>query len=153
LYTNKHGIGVRTDIDIEQDMNDVWWALLDPIRPYGFVTAFAGGSHWSVHGHYQYLEMDQSHVGGVINYLYSRDSGQSIFTMICGRMTHSQREIARSWTEINPGTYINILSWFIQKYGHSDYEKSSIPDKTPQPKLIEDRETTNNTDKPVNIGL
>jgi hypothetical protein len=23
LYTNKHGIGVRTDIDIEQDMNDV----------------------------------------------------------------------------------------------------------------------------------
>ena len=89
-YTDKHGNAVRTKIDIEQDVNDVLRALLAPIRPYGFVTAFYGDSHQSVHDHYQYFEMDQSHVGGVINYLDSGDSGQGVFAMICGRMTPSQ---------------------------------------------------------------
>ena len=112
---------MRTKIDIEQDVNDVLRALLAPIRPYGFVTAFSGGSHQSVHGHYQYFEMDQSHVGGVINYLDSGDSGQGIFTMICGRMTPSQREIARSRAYINTNTYIKIISWFIQRSAHPGY--------------------------------
>ena len=56
-----------------------------PIRPYGFVTDFYGDSNKYVHRHYQYFEMDQSHVGGVIAYLNSGDSGQGVFTLICGR--------------------------------------------------------------------
>ena len=51
LYTEKkHGIEVRTEIDSEQDVNDVLRALVAPIGPYGFVTAFSGGSHRSIHG-------------------------------------------------------------------------------------------------------
>ena len=73
--------------------------------------------HQSIHGNYQHFEMDQYHVGGVINYLDSGDSGQGIFTMVCGMMTPFQREIARSQAEINTTTYIKILSWFIQKSG------------------------------------
>ena len=97
--------------------------------------------------------MDQSHADGVINYLDSGDSGQSIFTMICDRMAPSQREITRSQAEINTSTCIKVLSWFIQQSGHSGYEKASIPDKIPQPTCIDDKETANNTDKAVNMGV
>ena len=68
-YIDKNGNEVRTKIDIEEDVNDVLWALLAPIRPFRFVTAFSGDSYRSVHGHYQYFEMDHSHIGGVMNHL------------------------------------------------------------------------------------
>ena len=45
LYTDKHGIKVRTEIDIEQDVNGVLRALMAPIRPCCVVTTFFGGSH------------------------------------------------------------------------------------------------------------
>ena len=104
MYTDKHDKEVRTKIDIEQDVNDVLWALVAPIRPYGFFTASYGGSHQSIHGHHQYFEMNQAHVGGVIKCLNSGDSGQGVFAMIYGRMTPSQREIACNRAEINTAT-------------------------------------------------
>ena len=123
-YTDKYGIAVRTKNNIEQDVNDIQRALFTPIRPCCFVTAFFGGSHQSIHGNYQYFEFDQSHVGGVIDYLGYEDSGQGIFSMSCGRMTPSEREITRSRGEINTATYVVILSWFIHKSGHPGYIKS-----------------------------
>jgi hypothetical protein len=144
---------VRTKIDIEEDVNDVLRAFLAPIRPYGFVTAFSGGSHKSVHGHYQYFEMDQSHVGGVMNHLDQSGAGRTIFAMICGRMTPSQREIARSRAEIDTSIYTSVLSWFIQKSGHPGYKDVVVPDEIPQPKVIEEKESHNNTDRTVNGGL
>jgi len=152
-YIDKDGEEVRTKIDIEEDVNDVLRAFLAPIRPYGFVTAFSGGSHKSVHGHYQYFEMDQSHVGGVMNHLDQSGAGRTIFAMICGRMTPSQREIARSRAEIDTSIYTSVLSWFIQKSGHPGYKDVVVPDEIPQPKVIEEKESHNNTDRTVNGGL
>ena len=68
-------------------------------------------------------------------------------------MTSPQREIARSRAEINTATYSGILSWFIQKSGHSGYKEATIPDKIPEPKLIEDKGTADNTYKAVNDGV
>ena len=40
LYIDKDDKEGGTEIDIDEDVNDVLWAFLVPIRPYGFVTAF-----------------------------------------------------------------------------------------------------------------
>jgi hypothetical protein len=54
--------------------------------------------------------MNQSRVSGVIDCLNSGDSDQGVFTIICGRMTPSQREVARNRAEINTANYIDIIS-------------------------------------------
>ena len=152
-YIDKDGNEVRTEINVEEDVNDVLRAFLAPIRPYGFVTAFSGGSHRSVHGHYQYFEMDQAHVGGVMNHLDPTGAGRNIYAVICGRMTTSQREIARNRAKIDTSLYTSLLSWFIQKSGHSGYKNVVVPNEIPQPKLVEDKQGDNNTDKAVNAKL
>ena len=152
-YIDKDGNEVRAEVNVEEDANDVLRAFLAPIRPYGFVTAFSGGSHRSVHGHYQYFEMNQAHVGGVMNHLDPTGAGRSIFAVICGRMTLSQREIARNRARIDTSIYTSLLSWFIQKSGHPGYKDVVVPDEIPQPKVVEDKQGHNNTDKAVNARL
>jgi hypothetical protein len=38
------------------------------------------------------------------------------------------------------------MTWFVQQSGHPDFSNTSIPHECPQPLLVEDKETTNNTD-------
>jgi hypothetical protein len=46
--------------------------------------------------------------------------------------------------------YIDILSWFVKESGHPDYLNTSIPEDCPQPLLVEDIPTKNNTGKSAN---
>jgi hypothetical protein len=43
--------------------------------------------------------------------------------------------------------YIDILSWFVKESGHPGYLNTSIPEDCPQPLLVEDIPTKNNTEK------
>eukprot|EP00956_Cyclotella_meneghiniana_P030552 scaffold77192_cov37-Cyclotella_meneghiniana.AAC.6 len=54
-------------IDEDIDPNESIRALVPPIRPYGYVFAYTGGSHQSIRGHYQFYEMDQAKLGGAVN--------------------------------------------------------------------------------------
>jgi len=49
--------------------------------------------------------------------------------------------------------FIDVITWFIQESGHPGYNKISIPKDCPQPLLVEDPETRNNTDDPANAKL
>ena len=40
-----------------------------PIRPYGIVFLYSGGAQKSIQGNYQFFEMDQNILGGVMNQL------------------------------------------------------------------------------------
>jgi hypothetical protein len=46
--------------------------------------------------------------------------------------------------------YIDILTWFVKESGHPGYLNTSIPEDCPQPLLVEDIPTKNNTDEPAN---
>ncbi len=50
-------------------------------------------------------------------------------------------------------TIIDVMTWFIQESGHPGYNQMSIPEDCPQPLLIKDSKTRNNTDHPVNESL
>ena len=88
-----------------------------------------------------------------MNHLDPSVAGRTMFAMICGRMTPSQRTIAHSRAEINTSICTSILSWFIQKSGNPGYKDVVVPNEILQPKVIEDKESHNNTDRAVNVGL
>ncbi len=62
---------------------------------------------------------------------------------------------ANSSKEVKVDTqlFIDVITWFIQESGHPGYNKISIPKDCPQPLLVEDPETRNNTDDPANVTL
>ena len=90
--TNKDGERVTRKIDYHE-LTDILKAMSAPVRPYGAVFAFFGGAHQSIHGNYQYFEMDQNRLGGVMNQLNEADLGEHIYCVLCGRMTPNQKQI------------------------------------------------------------
>ncbi len=89
--------------------------------------------------------MDQSRIGGVINQLNKSRIGEHIYYVLCGRMTPDQKRIVREQSTLDTQLFIDIMTWFVQKSGHPGFKDTSIPDECPQPLLVEDRETNNNT--------
>ncbi len=65
-----------------------------------------------------------------------------------GRMTPDQNQIDRKRSQIDTQLYIDILTWCVKESGHPGYLNTSIPEDCPQPLLVEDNPTKNNTDDP-----
>jgi len=81
------------------------------------------------------------------------DVGKSIFCMICGRMTPNQKVIVHRRAKVDTKMYMDTLSWFIQKSGHSAFKYLLVPDTVPAPVVIEDSSSINNTDCEVNSSV
>jgi hypothetical protein len=124
-----------------------------PVRPYGAVFAFFGGAQQSIRGNYQYFEMDQNRLGGVMNQLNEADLGEHMYCVLCGRMIPNQKQIVRKRSKVDTQLFIDVITWFIQESGHPGYYKISVPKDCPQPLLVEGPETRNNTDDPANVAL
>jgi len=80
------------------------------------------------------------------------DVGKSMFCMICGRMTPKEKDIliVRGRARVDTKNYMDILSWFIKKPGHPAFKDLQVPDTVPDPVVIKDNRTNNNTDSEVN---
>ena len=50
--------------DPDKYLDDLICAAISPVRPYGYVHAYQGGSQKSITGHFSFFSVDQSHVGG-----------------------------------------------------------------------------------------
>jgi hypothetical protein len=64
-------------------------------------------------------------------------------------MTPDQKQIVRKRSRVDTQLYIDILTWFVKESGHPGYLHASIPEDCPQPLLVEDIPTKNNTDDPT----
>jgi hypothetical protein len=132
----------------DDELTDTLKAMVAPLRPYGCVFAYSGGAQKSLRGNYQFFEMDQNRLGGVMNHLNQAGIGEHIYCVLCGRMTPDQKQIVRKRSRIDTQMYIDILTWFVKESGHPGYLNTSIPEDCPQPLLVEDNPTKNNTDDP-----
>ncbi len=74
-------------------LTDTLKAMVAPLRPYGSVFAYSGGAQKSLKGNYQFFEMDQNRLRGVINQLNQAGIGKNIYCVLCGRMTLDQKQI------------------------------------------------------------
>lgn len=149
-YEDNEGRLKNVDVENEEHVTEVLRAYLAPIRPYGHIFAYSGGAHQAIRGHFSYFEMDQSHLCGVMNCIDPDNAGKTIYCMNCGRMTPKQKEIIRKRVQIDPNVYKCLLSWFI-KSGHPGYKDLPLPQDAPTKFIVlEDRDSTNNTDTSVN---
>ncbi len=64
-------------------------------------------------------------------------------------MTPDKKQIICKRSRVDTQLYINILTWFVKESGHPGYLHTSVPEDCPQPLLVEDISTKNNTDKPA----
>lgn len=95
-FKTKSGILKTKKISIEDDFDDIFSAAISPVRPFGYVHAYMGGSQKSITGHFSFFSIDQSHVGGVLNkYRNIKNAAKNIFIVLCGRMTPDQKKIVQ----------------------------------------------------------
>ena len=64
-------------------------------------------------------------------------------------MTPDQKQIPHKRSKVDTQLYIDILTWFVKESGHPGYLNTSIPEDCPQPLLVGDVSTKNNTDNSV----
>jgi hypothetical protein len=131
----------------DDELTDTLKAMVAPLRPYGCVFAYSGGAQKCLRGYYQFFEMDQNRLGGVMNQLNQAGIGEHIYCVLCGRMTPDQKQIVRKRSRVDTQLYIDILSWFVKESGHLGYLNTSIPEDCPQSLLVDDIPTKNNTDE------
>ena len=151
-FVNKEGETVTRKIE-ENELTDILKAMMAPVRMYGYVFAYSGGSQKSIQGNFQFFEMDQNKIGAVMTHLNQAGIGEHIYVVLCGRMTPEQKQIVRTKAIVNTRLFIDILTWFVTKSGHKGYENITIPEKCPQPVLIEDKEKQNNTDQTIDPSM
>jgi hypothetical protein len=151
-FVNKEGETVTRKIE-ENELTDILKAMMAPVRMYGYVFAYSGGSQKSIQGNFQFFEMDQNKIGAVMSHLNQAGIGEHIYVVLCGRMTPEQKQIVRTKAIVNTRLFLDILTWFVTKSGHKGYENITIPEKCPQPVLIEDKEKQNNTDQTIDPSM
>jgi hypothetical protein len=148
-FFNMEGQRVTRKVEADE-LTDTLKAMVAPLRPYGCVFAYSGGAQKSLRGNHQFFEMDQNRLGGVMNQLNQAGIGEHIYCVLCGSMTPDQNQIVRKRSRVDTQLYIDILTWFVKDSGHPGYLNTSIPEDCPQPLLVEDIQTKNNTDDPTN---
>ena len=145
--------------DPERDLDDLICAAISPVRPYGYVHAYQGGSHKSITGHFSFFSVDQSHVGGVLNKYKSvgnseRQPSTNIFVVLCGRMTPNQKRIIRAQSEMDTNMFLHLLNWFVRRSGHRGFADVVPPDDcNDMIAFLRDEDSENNTDESVDNDL
>jgi hypothetical protein len=91
-FFNKEGQRVTRKME-DDELTDMLKAMVAPLRPYGCIFAYSGGAQKSLRGNYQFSEMDQNRLGGVINHLNHAGVCEHIYCVLCGRMTPDQKQI------------------------------------------------------------
>jgi hypothetical protein len=68
-------------------------------------------------------------------------------------MTLDQKKIVRERSRVDTQLFIDIMTCYMQDFGHPGFKDTSIPEQCPQPLLVEDLETKNNTSDPANMNV
>ncbi len=84
-FFNQEGQRVTRKVE-DDELTYKLKAMVAPLRPYGCVFAYLGGAQKSLRGNYQFFEMDQNRVKGVINQLNQAGIGKHIYCVLCGRI-------------------------------------------------------------------
>ncbi len=80
-FINKEGRRVTRKVE-DDELTDTLKAMVAPLRPYGCVFAYSRGAQTSLRSKYQFFEMDQNRLGGVINHLNQAGIGEHIYCVL-----------------------------------------------------------------------
>ena len=97
--------------------------------------AYFGGAQKSVMGNYTFYEVDQNHIGSVINEYQNTGANPYVYVVYGGRLTPSQRKIIQEKTEMDTGLYTDLMTWFIEQSGHRGFYEIMVPSECPRPTI------------------
>ena len=138
---------IPRDLIANEEITEEMCALLAPVRPFAYIFAYTAGAHKAIRGHFSFFEVDLTHVGRTMNHFLKTGANPLVYVMLCGRMTPEQKEIVKKRARLDIQKMKDLLEWFINKSGHPGYEGVTPPSECPQPNIIADNDTTNNTDQ------
>ena len=128
------------------DIDDLLAAMVSHVRFFSYVFSYIAGAHKSIKGHHTFFINDPEHIGATFNYLRDTGAQKDVYVMLCGRMTPSQREIAKKKCEMDSEKYIKLLTWLIAN--HPSYKDMTPPAEAPHPVPLGGfTGTKNNTDE------
>jgi hypothetical protein len=141
--------GILQNFNVETDLTDVMRALLSPTRAHGYIIAYTGGKQKSLMGHFQCYEVDHTKLGGSMAYLRHKAKHQHVYCVLSGRMTTNQKVLARERCKVDTLLYEVISKWFIEESGHMGFKNIPLPKDCPEPVIIQDNDSVNNTDPSI----
>ena len=100
VWENSRGEHVEATLP-EMGISVLMSATISKQRPYGYCFAFSGGADRSATGHFQFFKTNQETVGSVVNHFRSTGANSHILCVLCGKITPSQRQIARNQCRID----------------------------------------------------
>ncbi len=100
----------------DDELTDTLKAMVAPLRPYGCIFAYSGDAQKSLRGNYQFFEMDQNRLGGVMNQLNHTGIGEHIHCVLCGRMTPDPKKESTKGPEL---THNCTLIFWLSEYLHT----------------------------------
>ena len=146
--SNSFAIGhIPADIIKQENITEVMCSLLAPVRPFAYLFAYSAGAHKSIRGHFSFFEVDLTHVGSVMNHFLKTGANPLVYVVLCGRMTLAQKQIVKDRAKLDTEVTMKVLKWFVNESGHPGYEGVTSPSECPQPTIIVDEDTPNNTDE------
>ena len=83
-------------------------------------------------GQYSFFEMDQTHIGGVLNHFQGTGANDYIICVLGGRITPTQKAIARNKANLSTRQYLGLLNWFISVSKDNAYEDVTPQHECPQ---------------------
>jgi hypothetical protein len=83
-WTDKDGNEIIRTIE-DSELTDLLKAMLSPVRSYGYIFAYTGGSQKSIQGNFQFFELDHNRLGAVIAHLNQAGISEHIYVVLCGR--------------------------------------------------------------------
>ena len=125
---------IEEEVVVDKDeINDIVRAMLAPTRAYGYTFSYFAGAQQSIQGQFMFYEVDQSLMASVYNRIQESGANPHVHIVLGGRFTPSQKTIIRKKTAVNTELVTKLLTWFVQKSGHTGFEDLKIDAKCPQP--------------------
>jgi len=135
--SDKDGTKRKVVVD-ENKITDIVRAMLAPTRAYGYTFSYFAGAQQSIQGHYTFYEVDQTHMGSVMNNIQQSGANPHVHIVLGGRFTPSQKRIVRERTAVDTKLVTDLLTWFIQKSGHKGFAGFKPPAECLPPKMDEE---------------
>ena len=142
--SNKWSIG-NIPSELLELITEVTSPLISPVRPFAYVMSFTGGAHKSITGSYTFFGNNIEEDVGALGHHVGLTGSPSVYIVMSGRFTPSQRTIVRKRCLIEVDNFAKIYNWL--RENNPLYKEMPEMSRCPTPIMFEDEPDVNNTDE------
>ena len=117
--------------EVVDEIDDVLAASIARLRIFTYVFSYRPGVHKSIVGHHTLFMNQPEQIQRALEYTSRKIGNPNIYTMISGRLTPKQHDIAKRRCTINSAEYTKLLHFLQQN--HLSYSKVEMEETNPQP--------------------